>query len=250
MRAEEVANACTTPLTAPPYRPARHWFTRREYFNIIYRTDPEPLRRAVPEPLEIDHPLVRFEVVHMGDVDGFGPYTECGQAIPVHLGGEYGEYLHAMYLDNFGGAVSGREHGAYPKAWGSPQLRTEHGALVGTLDLGSLRVATATMGYKTAPRPVEQARALITLPTYMVKLVPGYDARPRVCDLVRTQITEVVVHEAWSGPGRLQLFEHVLAPLADLPVREVVDASHVVSDLALEPVQPVHDYLADAREES
>lgn len=32
----------------------------------------------------------------MGDVTGFGPYTESGQAIQVSLDGEQGEYLHAI----------------------------------------------------------------------------------------------------------------------------------------------------------
>lgn len=243
MRADEVAAAFTTPLTAPPYRPGRHWFTNREYLNVVYRTDPDALRRVVPEPLELDDSLVRFEVMHMGDVDAFGPYTECGQAIPVRFGQERGEYLHAMYLDHFAAAVSGREHSAYPKSFGSPRLSVENGALIGSLDLGSLRVAAATMAYKATPRSTGQARDWITQPSFMVNIVPGYDARLRACDLVRTQITEVTVHEAWSGPGRLQLFEHVRAPLADLPVREVVDVSHVITDLALEPIRPVHDYL-------
>ena len=35
------------------------------------------------------------------------------------------------------------------------------------------------------------------------------------------------------GPARLQLFEHALAPLADLPVREIVSASHIRVDLTL-----------------
>ena len=62
---------------------------------------------------------------------------------------------------------------------------------------------------------------------------------------MRTQITDIVVKEAYTGPARLQLFEHALAPLADLPVREVVSASHIVTDLTLGPARPVHDYLAE-----
>jgi len=43
----------------------------------------------------------------------------------------------------------------------------------------------------------------------------------------------------------LQLFQHVLAPLADLPVLEVVSASHILTDLTLSGVQPVFDYLKE-----
>ena len=40
----------------------------------------------VPEPLEIDEPLVKFEFIRMPDSTGFGDYTEAGQVIPVRLG--------------------------------------------------------------------------------------------------------------------------------------------------------------------
>ena len=49
------------------------------------------------------------------------------------------------------------------------------------------------MGYKQLPMDPEQARAEITVPTYMIKLAPGYDGKHRVADLVRTQITDVTV---------------------------------------------------------
>ncbi|QUQ66838.1 acetoacetate decarboxylase [Kutzneria sp. CA-103260] len=245
MKASEVATRLATPLTAPAWAPVRSRFTDREYLNIVYRTDPEALRAAVPEPLEFDEPLVRFEVMKMGDSTSFGPYTESGQVIPVRFGEERGEYLHAMYLDNVAATVAGREISAYPKSTGSPRLFADTGALVGTLDYGTQRVATATMGYKHYAMDLEAAKAELTLPTYMVKIVPGYERAPRVCELVRTQITDITVKAAWTGPARLQLFQHVLAPLADLPVLEVVSASHIITDLTLSGVQPVFDYLKE-----
>jgi acetoacetate decarboxylase len=243
MRIEDIRKHLTTPLTSPAYTSTVPRFTDREYLNVVYRTDPGALRAVVPEPLGIGEPLVRFEVMKMGDVSGFGPYTEAGQAIQVHFEGEQGEYLHAMYLDNFPATASGREVSAYPKVIGAPGLYVDHGALVGTLDHGTLRVATATMGYKHQPLDEDTARAQITVPTFMLKAVPGYRRGMRVQELVRTEITDVVVKEAYTGPARLQLFAHVLAPLADLPVLEIVSASHILTDLTLAPVEPVFDYL-------
>ncbi|MEU0457263.1 MULTISPECIES: acetoacetate decarboxylase [unclassified Streptomyces] len=246
MRAEDVRQHLTTPLTSPAYAPMVPRFTDREYLNVVYRTDPDALRAVVPEPLRIDEPLVRFEVMKMGDVSGYGPYTEAGQAVPVRFEGERGEYLHAMYLDNFPATASGREVSAYPKVIGSPSLYVDSGALVGALDHGTLRVATATMGYKHHELDRREAEAQITVPTFMLKTVPGYDGLPRVQELVRTRITDVTVKGAWTGPARLQLFQHVLAPLADLPVLQVVSASHILTDLTLSGVEPVHDYLKGA----
>ncbi|MEU9485250.1 acetoacetate decarboxylase [Streptomyces decoyicus] len=244
MKQHDVTRHHATPLTNPAYPPVIPRFTHREYLNIVYRTDYDALRAVVPEPLEIDEPLVRFEVMRMGDVTGYGPYTESGQAIPVRHEGERGEYLHAMYLDNFAATASGREASAYPKTIGSPALYVDHGALVGVLDYGTVRVATATMGYKHHELDPEEAAAQLTVPTFMLKLVPGYDGAPQVAQLVRTEISDVAVKGAWTGPARLQLSAHVLAPLADLPVREIVSASHLLADLTLAPVEPVHDYLA------
>ena len=246
MNRERILQHVATPLNAPAYAPAVARFTDREYLNIVYRTDPEALRAVVPEPLEIDEPLVRFEVMKMNEVTSFGPYVEAGQAIPVRFGAERGEYLHAMYLDNYPATAAGRELSAYPKVMGKPALYADNAALVGTLDHGSLRVATATMGYKHHPLDPEEAEAEITVPTFMLKIVPGYRGEPRVCELVRTRITDITVKEAHTGPARLQLFEHALAPLADLPVREVVSASHIVTDLTLGGAEPVHDYLEES----
>jgi acetoacetate decarboxylase len=80
----------------------------------------------------------------------------------------------------------------------------------------------------------------------MLKILPSYEQRPRICELVRTEIRNIEVKGAWSGPARLQLFEHALAPLADLPVREIVSATHILTDLTLSPATVIYDYLSDS----
>ncbi len=72
----------------------------------------------------------------------------------------------------------------------------------------------------------------------MVKLVPDVftqGLRARTSCAPRSPTIEV--KERWTGPARLQLFEHALAPMADLPVREIISASHIVTDLTLAPVR-------------
>ncbi|OBA04109.1 acetoacetate decarboxylase [Paenibacillus polymyxa] len=234
-----------TPLTAPAYSVPTYKFVNREYLNIIYRTDEKALRAAVPEPLEIGDPLVKFEVMWMPDVSGLGAYTEAGQVIPVRFNGEDGDYVHSMYVDNFPAIASGRELTAYPKKLGAPKLYVDSDTLVGTLDYGTLRVATVTMGYKHFEMDKELAKNEICRPNFMVKIATDYNGELRICDLVRTQITNIEVKGAWTGPARLQLFEHALAPLADLPVLEVVSASHILTDLTLNAAQPVYNYLEE-----
>ncbi|HMN20946.1 MAG TPA: acetoacetate decarboxylase [Ottowia sp.] len=251
MKKADILKQLTTPIGGPAFTRGPFRFYNREYFNILYRTDYDALRAVVPEPLEIDEPLVRWEVMRMPDTEGLGDYTECGQAIQVRLGQEKGEYLHAMYLDNLPALASGREVSAYPKKWGAPRLYVDSDTLVGTLDYGTLRVATATMGYKHRRLDPEQARAELCLPTFMLKLLWTYDSpeprgEPRIAELLRTQITDITIKGAWKGPARLQLFEHALAPMADFPVREIVSASHILTDLTLARAKRCHDYLDDA----
>ena len=245
MNIEEVRRQSTTPLGAPAYPSGRYRFTDREYLNILYRTDAEAMRRLVPEPLQVGEPLVRFEVMRMPDVTGLGSFTESGQVLQVEYQGEPADYLHAMYVDSLPSIASGREISAFPKKFGAPRLYVDTDTLVGTLDYGTLRVATATMGFKHAPMSEQDARAEIGRPTFGLKVLPGYDRRPRVLELARSQITDMTIKGAWTGPARLQLFEHALAPLADLPVREIVSASHILVDLTLGRASCVFDYLAD-----
>src|SRR6266702_7393325 len=83
--AEVKQRAFAMPLTSPAYPPGPYRFVNREFMIVTYRTDPEKLRAVVPEPLEIDEPLVKYEFIRMPDSTGFGDYTETGQVIPVRF---------------------------------------------------------------------------------------------------------------------------------------------------------------------
>ena len=72
------------------------------------------------------------------------------------------------------------------------------------------------------------------------------DCTPRICELVRYYARDVTVKGAWAGPAAIQLFQHVQCDVARLPVREVVSATHFVTDLTLGLGEVVFDYLKDA----
>ena len=48
------------------------------------------------------------------------------------------------------------------------------------------------------------------------------------------------------GPAALDLYSHALAPVAELPVLQVLSAKHIVADLTLGLGTVVHDYLASS----
>ncbi|MFN3292393.1 MAG: acetoacetate decarboxylase [Gemmobacter sp.] len=238
------ARALAMPLTSPAFPPGPYRFIDRECLGVTYRTDPEALRAVVPAPLEPGDPLVKFEFIRMPASTGFGDYTESGQVIPVTFRGEKGGYVHAMYLDDESPIAGGREIWGFPKKLAQPRLSVEKDALVGTLDMGSLRIANATMGYKHRPVDPAAAKAAVKAPAFLLKIIPHVDCSPRICELVRYRCEDVTIKGAWEGPARLELFHHALAPVADLPVREVVSAVRIQTDLTPGLGSVVHDYLA------
>jgi acetoacetate decarboxylase len=244
MDEQTVRKAFGMPAGNPAFPMGPYRFTRREYMIITYRTDRAALEKVVPKPLEIADDVVKYEFIRMPDSTGFGDYTESGQVIPVTFNGVHGGYTHAMYLTDHPPIAGGRELWGFPKKLANPCLEVDIDTLVGTLDYGKLRIAVGTMGYKHRTLPHDTVLAGLKEPTFLLKVIPHVDGTPRICELVRYYLEDIDLHGAWTGPAALALYPHALAPIAELPVREVLSASHILADLTLGLGEVVHDYLA------
>jgi acetoacetate decarboxylase len=239
-------NAFCMPIANPAYPRGPYRFYRREFMVITYRTDADKLRAAVPEPLQAaGEPLVKYEFIRMPDSTGFGDYTESGQVIPVTFNGKEGSYTHRMFLNDHPPIAAGRELWGFPKVLASPTLQADVDTLVGTLDYGPVRVATGTMGYKHKEVDVKTVKTALAAPNYLLKIIPHVDGTPRICELVEFYLKDVEVKGAWTAPAALSLSPHALAPVADLPVLEVVSALHYIADLTLDLGTVAYDYLAE-----
>jgi acetoacetate decarboxylase len=244
MNEDEVkARAFAMPLTSPAYPLGPYRFVDREFMIITYRTDPDKLRAVVPAPLEVDEPLVKYEFIRMPDSIGFGDYTETGQVVPVRFQGRKGGYTHCMFLNDEAPIAAGRELWGFPKKLANPSLRIETDTLVGVLDYGPIRVVTATMGFKHRSVDMDAVRTSLTAPNFLLKIIPHVDGSPRICELVEYHLEDVVLKGAWTGPAAISLTPHALAPVAELPVLEIVSSLHLVCDLTLGLGKVVHDYL-------
>lgn len=238
-----VKNAFAMPFNSPSYPPGPYRFINREYFIITYETDFEALKQLVPEPLEVIEPVVKYEFIAMPDSTGFGSYTESGQVVPVMYQGQKGVFVLDMYLDDHSPIAGGREIWGFPKKLAKPTLRVDKDTLIGTLDYGCVRIATGTMGYKHDVLDEAACMKALTTPNFLVKIIPHVDGTPRICELVRYSVTDVVIKGAWTGPGALELHPHAMAPIANLPVRRVLSTAHILSDLTLPYGEVVYDYL-------
>ena len=245
MKENEVrSRAFAMPLTNPAYPIGPYRFVNREYLIITYRTDPQKLREVVPEPLQVDESLVKYEFIRMPDSTGFGDYTESGQVIPVSFKGRKGGYTHCMFLNDHPPIAGGRELWGFPKKLAEPKLKAEIDTLVGELYFGPLRIAVGTMGYKHKAADLTAVKATLEAPNFLLKIIPHVDGKPRICEIVEYRLIDINLKGAWTGPAELTLFSHALAPLAELPVQEVVSGLHILADLTLDLGMVVHDYLA------
>ena len=239
--------AFAMPLTSPAFPPGPYRFVDREYLIITYRTDKAALEAVVPEPLTFDDPLVKYEFIKMPNSTGFGDYTESGQVIPVTFNGQDGNYTHAMFLNDGPPIYGGRELWGFPKKYAQPALGADKDTLIGTLDYGPVRVATGTMGFKHHALDTATVAQSLAKPNFLLKIIPHVDGSVRILELVDYRLEDVTVKGAWSGPAALDLHPHALAPVAELPVREIVSAVHIIADLTLGLGKVVHDYLKPAR---
>ena len=241
------AGAYAMPFSSPAYPRGPYRYVGRETFTIAYRSDAAAVAQAVPAPLSAAGDEARIVFTAMPDSTGFGRYQMCTQSIPVHLpDGTGANYLRFMFVDAHPPSAGGRELWGFPQKLARPGLAAEHDTLVGHLDHGAIRVATGSMGFKHAVMGEAQAAEALGRPGVTLKIMPHVDGSPRICELVQFAFTDIVVAGAWTGPAALGLHPHALAPLASLPVREVLWASHVVADMTLPHGAIIHDYLRAA----
>ncbi|NGX52772.1 MAG: putative acetoacetate decarboxylase [Candidatus Anoxychlamydiales bacterium] len=240
---EILKNTYAMPITSPSYSKGPYKFVDREYLIITYKTDIDALKKVVPEPLQVKDALVKYEFIKMPDSSGFGSYTESGQVIPITYKGRKGGYVHSMYLDSEAPISGGREIWGFPKKLAYPTLKVEKDTLLGTLDYGSVTVATGTMGYKYKEFDKKVILKAMNEPQFLLKIIPDVDGKLKICELVEYHTKNIKIKGAWTGPASLELHSHALAKVADLPVLEVVSALHFVVDLTLGYGKVVHDYL-------
>jgi len=247
MNKGEILSLAGMPPGNPSYPFGPYRFVDRQYFNVIYESDPAAIRAMVPEPLEPDGSgTVVYEWIDMPDSSGFGAYQESGIVIPCLLDGKPVNYTAMMFLNIEPPITAGREIWGFPKRWGEPDLRVQKDTLTGTLAYAGQRVAMGTMVYKhdTMCDDPSDCAAKLSKTAVNLKLIPCVTGKPRVAELVAFAMTDITVKGFWRGRARLHLVPHVNAPVADLPVRRVVEGQHIIADMSLPYGRVVHDYLA------
>jgi acetoacetate decarboxylase len=244
MRKADVLGLPSMPAAGPSYPAVPYRFINREFMVITYETDAAVILEQQPEPVEpLDTPLVRYEWIKMPDSTGFGSYTESGMVIPCRFRGKDVNFVTQMY-PNDDPPIAGREIWGFPKKYAHPKLDVVKDTLTGTLEYAGQQVAMGTMGYKHESMAGNGERTMAALSKTKVnlELIPGVDGRPKICQLVGYNLTDIGVKGSWVGPGRLHLIPHVNAPVADFPMRREIGAHHFLGDMTLPYGQVLFDY--------
>jgi len=239
-------NAFAMPLTSPAFPPGPYRFVNREFLIVTYRTDLDALCAVVPERLQITEPIVKYEFIRMPDSTGFGDYTESGQVIPDTFDGVAGGYVHSMCLNEETPIAGGR------KLWGLFEEagiafahgRDRHLARHAQLRLGARGHRPHGLQAHHAAHRRDPDRATRTeLPA------EDHPARRRRATHLRAG---ALLPRRRDGQGRLdrpgrtalELAHRALAPVAQLPVLEVISDTHLVTDMTLGLGSVIHDNLA------
>ena len=236
----------STPFGAPlvPRLPIR--LRRTEILTIVYRTSADAAESLLPQPLRLASDLCLLHVYHMHDAEWFGVYCESAWQIPVFLpdGGE-AVYSPFLVLGSDGAVAAGREAYGQPKKAGQVRLAPHGDLLVGVVERNGIDVATATMCWKQRAAHGSELSDLVPGADLNVNLRVRQEEEGVVSrELVTRRFADLVEHEAWAGPGTLELRPNAQLPVHLLAVREVVLGMHRIVDLTLAPGQVIHRYGA------
>ena len=78
-----------------------------------------------------------------------------------------------------------------------------------------------------------------------LKLIPHVDGSLAIAQLVAYNLQDITIKGGWLSPARLHLIPHANAPVADLPVKCVVEGRHFIADLSLPYGRVLYDYLRE-----
>jgi acetoacetate decarboxylase len=229
----------------PPYR-----YKDTRNVNILFKTDPELLKKLTPPPLEpAPNRLMIFYIGLFQFADYDLLYHEAGLLIPVIHAGQAGNYPVVLYLDQFNPIVGGREIYGWPKKEAEKILFEEaHGKITASVTRYGQQIIEASF---EAQQKVDLIPERAKEPMFTLKYIPSAqkDAPPDVLKLISTMNDPDVITEMRLGKATLKFgaspFDDLLAKI---PIQEIIYAEVIMHDFTMGYGEVVVDYLANGQE--
>jgi acetoacetate decarboxylase len=220
------------PADAAAYQSPPFYYRGTRSISVAFETDAETALEALPAPLALSDPATAVLSFYEYPWTTFGPYNETILSLLVEHRGRRMSYIMHIAVTTEPPMLAGREIWGFPKKLAHIDFKSEKDMIYGTLDRpAGVRLASAIVrperpaanGPSSAPPPVS------------FRLIPSAEenGRPVCADIIET-MAEVKVHEAWTGTGSIAFAESSsLDPWNRLPVKRVIQASYVLSDMTL-----------------
>lgn len=192
-------------------------------FTAVYETDPELIAAVLPPPLEpSDEPLVRVSIASVDIGGGRPPFGAGTFAVQAKHEGTIGNYPLVMPMTTEQSVVGGRETFGEPKKLAKVVLDRDGNKLHGTVNrLGITFIELTGEVIEELEPPPERERI-----DFYFKFLPapdgkGFDTEPALIYCRRQESARKVERVE----GEILLHESRFDPVADLPVRRIVEMS-------------------------
>jgi acetoacetate decarboxylase len=188
---------------------------------VTYRTDPDIVAAVLPPPLlPTENPLVRVTVATVDLGRGYPVFGAGTLAVHARHDHVTGDYALVMPMTTEQAVVGGRETFGEPKKIAAITLERSGDSVTGSFTrMGTTFLEVAG----TVVEEVEPAQER-TRTSFYLKFLPspagkGFDGPPLLVHVKRKERTR----RQWRIDGDLILRESRFDPVADLPVRDILD---------------------------
>ena len=226
-----------------PLYPSPPWIYKgNRGLLIVFRSDPDVLKKLVPAPL-VPNPdgVVALWFGEYKVVEPFTlPYIETGMSISSTLNGKNVEYSTNLYLEDDAAITAGREIWGWPKKYAIMSYKQNGEKIVATAKRKGVEIIRVTFE-STGDLPIKPTEPLMLA---NLKTIPSVrsGAKPDVQQITGTPYTESV-RLLKSGKATLQLRSAPDDPLGKIPVKEIIEAMYSEYDNVLPLGEVLHDYL-------
>ena len=220
------------PADAATYQRPPFYYRNTRAIMVAFETELEAALEALPAPLTLSEPATAILSFYEYQWTTLGPYNEAILSLLVEHKGRPMNYVMHIAVTTEPPMLAGREVYGFPKKLAHIEFRSERDMIYGTLERpAGICLASAIVrperpapnGHSAAPPPV----SLRLIPS------PEENGRPLCAELIETHI-EARVIEAWTGVGSIAFPQSSrLDPWNRLPVKQVIGASYVLSEMTL-----------------
>lgn len=191
--------------------------------TAIYETDPEIVAAVIPPPLEATgEGLVRVTIATV-DMRGLPTFGAGSVAVKARHEGAEGDYPLVMPMTTEQAVIGGRETFGEPKKLADVSLVVDGTRVTGTMGRLGITFAEIRGEVKEAlPIPPERTKTDFYFKFLISPDGKGFDAEPSLVYCYRTETMRLLQ----SVEGEVILRESPFDPVADLPVRRLVEVTY------------------------